>query len=115
MLSFEDIVRRGAQMKKDPSLPIEPSPKAFKGPFHDLKVKAVDGVVHQPSQRPKTKYKCLRCHEVEGTRFFAAVAKRRSPSQGEQFRAWGLCWECCTDQERRDARKLPSTKTARSL
>ena len=115
MLSFEDIVRRGAQMKKDPNLPIKPSPKAFKGPFHDLKVKAVDGVVHQPSQRPKTKYKCLRCYEVEGMRFFAAVAKRRSPSRGEPYRALGVCWECCTDQERQEARKLLSTKEARSL
>ena len=115
MLSFEDIVRRGAQMKKDPNLPIKPGPKAFKGPFHDLKAKAVDGVVHRPSKRPKTKYKCHRCHKIEGMEFFSAVAKRRSPSQGEPYRALGVCWKCCTDQERQKAERLPSTKTARSL
>lgn len=115
MLSFKEIVRREAQMKKNPALPVKPQPEAFKGPFHDLQVKAVDGVVHRPSKRPKTKYKCLRCDKIEGMEFFAAVAKRRSPSQGEPYRAFGLCWKCCADQERQEADKLPSTKEARSF
>ena len=114
MLSFEEIVRRGAQMKKNLDLPVKPQPEVVRGPFHDLKVKAIDGVVHRPSKRPNTKYKCLRCHKISLMELFVAVAKRRSPSKWEPFRTIGLCWKCCTDQELREAKNLPSTKEARS-